>query len=282
MGSLTRLIYKTLEDTNREFVPQAHYPSSASFKYSDGTVIGPDILSQYLKHTGVKPSNPPDGPALLRMRMGDAAHVAIADALGKANVKACPESRFKMSVPGLRLPVSGRVDNLIELGGELEVVEVKSSQDNAMFGKGWGIADKGPKEDHILQVIAYLNCVPGLKRARFIYVARDNGGMLEFIVDRSGDSYSVNGKPVRELSWAGMVSRWAMLESLVAAKTAPEPDYRPWLNKDGKIMSVKTIKGVSYKTPWRVSYDAYRDYVWGNPENFKYSENAMHGLKPGE
>lgn len=282
MGRLASLIYKTLEETNREFVPQAHYPSSASFKYADGTTIGPDILSQYLKHTGVRPSNPPDGPSLLRMRLGDGAHTTIADALGKANVKACPEAKFKNAVPGLRLPISGRVDNLIELDGELEVIEVKSTGDQAMFGKGWGIESKGPKEDHQLQLICYLQNIPGLKRGRFLYVGRESGAMLEFVMERSGDTYAINGKPVKELSWAGIVARWAELENLVEAKTPPPPDYRPWLKKEGGIQAIKTIRGVASKTPWRVEYDPFRDHIWLDPANFKYSRNAAAGLKPGE
>lgn len=282
MSQLARLIYKTLEETNREFVPKAHYPSSAGFKYADGSVVGPDILSQYLKHTGVKPSNPPDGPAIMRMRLGDGTHTSIATTLAKANVKVMSEVAFKNAVPGLKLPVSGRVDNLIELDGDLEVVEVKSTQSNAMFGKGWGLQENGPKEDHILQVICYLQSIPGLKRGRFLYVARDTGQMLEFTMTKIGDSYFINGKPVKELSWAGIVARWSNLEAVVASGVAPEPEYRPWLNKDGEIMAFKTIKGEKFKTPWRVEYDAYRDFIWKNAANFKYTENFAHGLKAGE
>lgn len=283
MSSLIPLIHKTLEDTNKDFVPQAHYPSSAGFRYSDGSLVGPDILSQYLKFKGIRPSNPPDGPSLMRMKIGDGAHEAVAKVLAKAGIKSVSEVAFKCPIPGLRLPISGRVDSLAELkDGELEVIEVKSAQESGMFGKGWGIRDKGPKEDHILQVICYLNNVPGVKRGRFLYVARDTGSMLEFVIEKSGDSYSINGKPVRELSWSGIVKRWGEIEAAVDLNQPPPPDYRAWLNKNGDIMSVKTIKGLSYKTPWRIEYDSYRDYVWKNPDNFKYSENAKHGLKPGE
>lgn len=286
MNQLSNLILKTLESQNKDWVPKSHYPSSAGFKYADGAVVGPDILSQFLRWTGVKPSNPPDGPSIMKMRLGDATHKALADILAKAGINVLTETSFKRNVEGLVYPVSGRTDFLAEItAGELEVVEAKSSQDAQMFGKignGWTIRDTGPKPDHILQVICYLNCIPGLKRARILYVARDTGRMLEFIMERTGiDSYSVDGKTVPELSWAGIVARWSELENIVKLGIPPEPDYQAWINtKTGEVMDTKQIAGEKYKTHWRCTCDSYRDFIWRNPENFKYSFNANppHGV----
>jgi hypothetical protein len=280
MTNVSDLILDTLVKTSKDWQPRSHYPSSAGFVYSDGTVIGPDILSSFYKWTGVKPSNPADGPGILKMRLGDATHRALADALAKSGVRVLSETSFKVKPEGLEHEVSGRSDFLIELSGhDLEVVEAKSSQDSMMFGKvgnGWTIRDAGPKADHILQVICYLNCIPGLKRGRFLYVARDTGRMLEFIMERTGqDTYSIDGRPVRELSWSGIISRWAEVERVVKSGIAPAPDYHAWLNKDGEVMTKKTIKGEDFKTPWRVMYDGYRDLIWKNPENYKYSYNAI-------
>lgn len=276
MKEITSLIYKTLENSNRDWVPKSHYPSSAGFKYKDGTVVGPDILSSFLKWTGVKPSNPPDGPAIMRMRLGDGTHEQIAKLLGNSGIKVMSEVAFKTAVPGLRHQVSGRVDGLLELRpSQLEVLEVKSANEQAMFGKGWGIESNGPKEDHLLQVICYLNNVPGVQRGRILYMSRDTGSMLEYVVEKSGDSYAVDGRAVPELSWSGIVSRWAEIEAAVASGVAPAPDYRAWINEDtGNVMNVKQINGVKHKTHWRVLYDNYRDYTWKNPDNFKYSFNA--------
>ena len=142
------------------------------------------------------------------------------------------------------------------------------------------IKDTGPKADHILQVISYLNAIPGVKRGRFLYVARDTGRMLEFVIEKSGDTYAVDGVQVPELSWAGIIARWARLESILASGIAPAPDYKAWINeKTGEVMGVKTIKGEIYKTPWRVMYDDYRDLIWKDQKNFQYSFNASQGVQ---
>lgn len=284
MKQLSSLILKTLESQNKDWVPKSHYPSSAGFKYSDGTVIGPDMLSQFYKWTGAKPSNPPDGPSIMRMKLGDGSHGVLGNVLQKAGINVLAETSFKKNIDGLSHPVSGRTDFLAEFTtSELEVIEAKSSQDSQMFGKignGWTIRDTGPKPDHILQVICYLNCIPGIKRGRFLYIARDTGRMLEFVMERTGDdSYSIDGRTIPEISWAGIVARWVELENIVKSGVAPAPDYQAWINTNsGEVMEKKTIKGEEYKTPWRVTYDSYRDLIWKDPKNFQFSFNAKPPL----
>lgn len=279
---LSALILDTLVAQNKDWTPKAHYPSSASFQHPSGEVVGPDMLSQYLKWTGVKPTNPPDGPAILKMKLGNGTHETLAKILSHSGVKCMSETSFRVKVSGLQYEVSGRTDFLIEdSDGNLEVDEAKSSSDSAMFGKEWGegkfsINDLGPKDDHKLQVICYLNCIPGLKRGRFLYIARDTGRMLEYVMEKlPNDHYAIDGVGVHGLSWAGIVDRWAKLEAAVKSGVAPAPDYRAWINeKSGEVMKVKQIDGVKYKTHWRVLYDNYRDAIWRDPKNFKYSLNA--------
>lgn len=279
MNEVRDLILKTLVETNKEWTPTRHYPSSAGFKYSDGRIIGPDLLSQYLKWTGVKPSNPSDGEGLIKMKLGNGAHGVLAETLAQAGVKVLSETPFRVKPLGLDHEVSGRSDFLIELNNnELEVIEAKSSQDAMMFGTKYygGLIKEGPKEDHKLQVICYLNCIPGLKRGRFLYIARDTGRMLEYIMDRDGvDSYAIDGVHVPELSWAGIVARWVELERIVKSGIAPAPEYQAWINdKTGEVMAKKTINGNDYKTHWRVLYDGYKDRIWKDPSNYQYSFNA--------
>jgi len=274
------LIYKTLEQDNKQWVPKNHNPSSASFKYSDGRVIGKDMLSLYLKWTGVPPSNPITAKALLNMRMGDATHEALAKILAKAGIKAKSEVKGEGFVPGLKNKISYRVDGLCELDGNIEVLEVKSTTDDAMMSSGWGIIDTGPKEDHILQLVCYLNLEPGVKAGRLIYVSRDTGELLEYRIERDGDKYfySGSGAVIPEISFSGIVARWAELEKRLENQEMPEPEFRPWLNDDGEIMKVKQIKGKKYKTPWQCMYDSYKDYIWKNPANYKFTMNAQFEL----
>ena len=283
MGTVASLIYQTLEreDRARDRKPRGHYPSSAGFEYTSGRLIGPDILSQFHKWNGTPQSNPSDGMSLIKMRLGDGTHDQFAKVLAKAGVKALPEVPIKAVITGLKREMSGRCDELVEINGDLEVWEVKSSTKTAMFGFKPGAAcvqRDGPKDDAKLQKICYLNTIPGVRRGRFVYICRDSGEMLEYVMERvpGKDAYTIDSKPEPELSWAGIVQRWAHLEALLEDGTPPPPEYKAWLNeKTGEVQDIKTIDGVPYKTPWRVMYDPYRDLIWKDPRNAKHSLNAL-------
>lgn len=279
MKRIKTLVYDTLEKDNKSYVPTAHYPSSASFKFSSGELVGPDMLDQYLKWTGVTPSNPSDSPSLLRMKLGDGVHGVLAKIFSKCGLKVLTETAGRVQIEGLKYPISYRTDQLIEMDGELIVLEVKSSTEQQMFGKGWGIQDKGPKMDHILQVICYLQLVPMVKAAKLLYIARDTGRMIEYDITNHERGYAVDGKLIPELSWQGIIDRWVRLEKIVADKMQPEPEYKVWINeKTGEVMDKKTIKGEFFKSDWRALYSPYLDLVWKNPDNFKYTYNAQHVL----
>lgn len=273
--TIKKVIYDTIERENKSYTPTRHNPSSASFKYASGKTIGKDLLELYLKWKGTKPSNPITPQALLRMSLGNGAHDEIAKILAKAGIKAMSEVAGKSSIPGLKSQVSYRVDGLHELEGDLEVLEVKSSTDQAMFGHGWGIEDTGAKDDHILQVVCYLNLIPGVRRARLLYLSRDSGKMIEFVVTKgSGDYYRLDDKDIPEISFAGIIKRWEALETAVALNVKPDPDYKAWLNDSGEVMDVKQIKGRRYKTDWQVSYSSFRDLIWKDPDYYKFTYNA--------
>jgi hypothetical protein len=301
--NLTDLIYRTLENENKFKRQQtAHYPSSASYKFVDGTLVGPDLLMQYLKWKGVPPSNPSDAVGLLKMKLGDGAHKELARILNKAEgIRILTELPAKYLAPGLKKEISLRVDHLIENtllpatdGSRLFILEVKSSMQQQMFAKGWGIKTQGPKLDHLLQVICYIEIIPktvpgfsDLRSAKLLYVDRGTGGLLEFnIIKATSGHYSVfdsegkllpvlENQRVEQISFEGIISRWATLENLLEG-ASPIPEYRAWLNEStGEVMDTKTIKGQTYKTPWRVLYSEYKDYIWKNPANYQHSYNAL-------
>lgn len=273
---VSSLIYDTLEKDNNHWAPKAHYPSSASFKFSSGKLIGPDTLTSYLKWTGVKASNVSDGPGLLRMRLGDGTHNELAKILAKSGIKVLSEVGAKVKIDGLENLVSYRVDHLLEVEKIIEVLEVKSSQERQMFNPAYGIIRKGPKPDHLLQVICYLNLVPGVSRARLLYIDRSTGGMIEFVITKDGDKYFVDDKAVPELSWLGIVDRWKVLEAALKVKEEPKPEHLAWINdKTGEVMPKKSVNKEEFKTPWRVMYNDYRDHIWKDPKHREHSLNAI-------
>jgi hypothetical protein len=284
---ITPLIYKTLENENKQWSPVNHNPSSAGFVYSDGRVVGPDLLSSYYKWMGIKPTNPSDGKSILRMKLGDGTHMVLAQILAKAGIKAKSEVKGALEIQGLKHKMSYRVDQLYEVDNLLEVGEIKSTDDDAMFGNQYygGIKEEGVKPDHLLQVICYLNAEPGVKRGRIIYIARDSGEILEFVVEKlDGDRYAVDGKPVPELSFAGIVARWKELETALETKQPPTPSYHAWLKyaEDGSVESIikiKQINGKKYKSDWRTGFDNYADLIWKDPKNKPFSYNEIFRAK---
>lgn len=268
---IKNIIYDTLEADNKQWTPVNHNPSSASFKYSDGHIIGKDLLTLYYKWTNVPPSNPIGPGSLLRMRLGDGTHMILSQILAKAGIKAMSEVAGKFQHPNLKRPISYRVDGLHELKGDLEVLEVKSTTDQVLLGKGWGIRDTGPKDEHLLQVICYLNLVPGVKRSRLLYISRDSGEMVEFTVNKNiDDSYNVNDLKVPELSFSGIVDRWFKLEQHLESKIEPKPEFKVWLNEENELMPVKQIKGKKYKSDWEATYSPYLNKIYLDPKNYDF------------
>jgi hypothetical protein len=251
-------IYTVLKDSNKQWIPQNHNPSSASFKYPDGRIVGKDLLSLYYKWKGVPPSNPFSVESLLKFRLGDGAHEVLAKILSKAGIKHISEVAGKAQLPGLQKTISYRVDGLMEIDGNVEVLEVKSTDENQLLGRGWGIKDKGPKLEHIIQVLCYTNLVAGVKQARLLYIARDTGDMLEYIV----------GKEYEGVTFSGIVDRWRELERHLENNTVPLPEFKVWLNEDGEIMPVKQIKGQRYKSDWQAMYGDYKDMIYKDPKNY--------------
>lgn len=292
MKKILGVVYDTLERNRKDWTPKAHYPSSASFKFSDGRLIGPDLLNEYLKWTGVTASNPSNGASLLKMELGNAAHKGLEKILQKSGMEVMSEVAGKLQLKDLKSPISYRVDHLIEDENELAVLEVKSTMQQQMYSP-WGIQAKGPwatHPDHLLQVICYLEMVPGVKLGKLLYIDRGSGGMLEYNVNRLPASgfYSVsnsdatNAVVIPEVTWPGIIKRWKDLELAVASGKAPDPEYRAWINeKTGEVMPKKTIKGKEFKTNWRVLYSGYKDYIWKNPDYFKfsYNENPPKGVE---
>lgn len=274
MKEITKLVYDTLEKNDGVRIPSAHYPSSASFKYSSGEVIGPDLLNEYLKWTGTTPSNPAGPKGILKMRLGDGTHIVLQKILEKCGVKVLSEVSIKANIPGLKYPISGRVDQLIEIEGKLLALEIKSTTDQQMYGTKFykGIIDDGPKPDHLLQVLVYLKTFPGVTGGKLLYIARDTGAMIEFDVTLDGpDHLKVNGESVPELNWLGVIERWIELEAALEHKDIPFPEHLAWLNDKGEVMPVKTIKGKQLKTPWRTLYSSYKDLIWKDPKYIPFA-----------
>ena len=258
-----------------------HNPSSATAEIK-GKVEGACLRQLYYKATKVTESDPQDPTNKYAAFMGDAVHFAIQRQLQKSReVSFMPETKGKVLVDGLTKEVSYRLDGLVSSNSQIGGLEIKTTQGEALHSKFYGIKVKGPKLDHLLQVITYFNSFPGLSWFVLFYIARDDGYKLQFDITRDGNKYkvfSLDGKDlsylIEDVTFNSIVKRWATLEDRLKHKIIPKRDYRVWLKDDGTIQDTKQIKGEKFKSDWRCGYCSFKTKCWSEPDARENSYNA--------
>lgn len=244
-----------------------HYPSSASFKCDDGRVVGACLRQLYYRATKEPESADIETTGLLQMGFGDAIHVWIQGKLAKSkDIRITSESKGKVLLDELTRDVSYRLDGLVTYDGEHGGLEIKTTQSRAVSDKEYGIKAKGPKEDHLLQVITYMGIDPALKWFSLVYFGRDSAYRLEFHITREGDKFFVDGKEIKDLNFTGVKNRWIELETFIKDVKVPPRDYKVWLKPDGTIQETKTIKGKFFKSDFRCLYCSYAEKCWSEPD----------------
>jgi hypothetical protein len=259
----------------RKNYPYRHNPSSASIKVN-GKVEGQCLRKLYYKATKEEETNKTDFCGIMRMGFGDAIHYYLSQKFKKAEgMVYADEVGTKFNVDELTQQVSYRMDGLISMDGSIGGCELKTVQGQAITGKGWGIKAKGPKLDHLLQIICYFKADKNLKWFSLIYVARDNAYPIEFSItyDHDKDVISVNGKAVDGATYKGILARWVELEDCLKKGIAPPRDFKVWLKDDGTIQATKQIKGVMYKSDFHCNYCPFKDKCWKEKDAIHYSLN---------
>lgn len=244
-----------------------HYPSSASIKLADGSVVGACLRQLYYRATKEPVTEQTDPTGLMQMGFGDAIHGWIQNKLAKSKeIRITSESKGKILLDTLTHEVSYRLDGLVTYDDEHGGLELKTTQSRAVSDKDWGIKAKGPKKDHLLQVISYMGLDPALKWFALVYVGRDTAYRLEYHITREGDTFFLDGKEIKDLNFYGILNRWRELETFMASSTLPPRDYKVWLKPDGSIQETKTIKGVYHKSDFRCLYCPYSNKCWSEPD----------------
>lgn len=250
-----------------------HNPSSASFVYASGKVVGACLRQLYYKAKKVASSNPEDLTGILQMGFGDAIHTWFLGKLAKSKkVQITTESAGKVHIDPLAREVSYRLDGLVDNQGERGWLELKTKQSFAVQR----LFKEDISADNLLQGISYFGANPGLSFGNFITVGRDTALRLEHQVTRKEDRYFVQGvlpyspiKEIPELSFEGVKKRWAELEVCLKTDTVPNRDYKVVFNEDGQIVAKRQKKCVEYKSDWRCLYCSYKDHCWSQPDKNK-------------
>ena len=248
--NLIKLIDQELEKkslTRRASI--AHYPSSASIIGPiDGTVTGDCLRKQYykFKHPELTESVPIGN--IWKMELGNSAHSAVADILSKAGLQVKTEVSGEATIPGLKLPIRYRMDNVIIFeDGHSEGLEIKTTYS---YSTEYIRKSNRPKLEHHLQANIY--CVlNNFSKFHIVYIDRG-----------SGERYAFEIKPDQNM-FTNTVSRWNTLEEYLDKNELPPRDFNLFINpKTGTMMKEKTVKKVTTKSDWQCLYCSFKKSCW--------------------
>lgn len=248
-----------------------HYPSSASFRKSDGSVVGACLRAAYYKATGVVETDTRDLTNYLQAGFGNSIHDWLTDKLNKSpKIKVEAEAKGSYSVEGLNKEISFRLDGLVSHNGELGGLEIKTVQS---YGLQHMLKEGGPKEDHLLQILSYFATNEAIRWFCLLYVARDSGYRAEFHLWKNPETeeFMVEGifpqskpKPVKELTFEGVVKRWKEYEGFLERQELPPRDFKA-VFRDGQVVDRRIKNHVEYQTDFKCRYCSYKTHCWTSP-----------------
>lgn len=265
MLNLVNLLYGHWEKPRAEREhSQSHYPSGVA-AIVDGKHMGKCRRQLWYQHKGEVQSDPPDAVAFAKMEMGDAFHDmysgVLEQELKERGAVVRREVAVKFEVPGLKLPMSGRIDTIFTIDTEDGVrqygVEWKST-----YGQGIRSIQKGDmKEDHIFQCLCYLeNPVEKLDGMYLIYIAKDSGYLYGFHLFKQDGEVRVQFQNsdtggTCALRWEHVLEGLKSVEEGLDSKTPPPPDYKPKITSEGQI--------ADRNGDWQCRYCSYARLCWG-------------------
>lgn len=260
------------KDTYYKDRPFKHYPSSASCVKPDGSVAGACLRQLYWKATKEPVTNPWRLAGVLQRGFGDAIHTWLFGKLkGLPHLNLVVEAAGKLKVDELSREVSYRMDGLVNIEGKSGGCELKTTQARSIDKMA---EEGGPKDAHILQVFDYMAANPAMVFFSLIYVARDSGMHVEYLIERDGKDFwltqvfPTQGQRmlITTLSVAAVTARRKELEMAVDNKALPPRDFSVFLNKDGDVQYMRQKAGEKYKSDWQCLYCDYQKKCWGSPD----------------
>lgn len=242
-------ILKKERDADQRLGEQpAWYPSS----------IGGCERAAVLSRAG-EPKRDIDAITLRKFWIGSELHQSLQEKLevAMAEEKGVKFLGHELSVKDDEFHIAGKVDTLVQVDGDIEVWEYKTASSRSFSYSDF------PKEDHVLQVGVYLTFpatpkptkgvhdeqvalfkYPLPKRARLIYLSKDDARVEEFVIDPA--SATVGDVPIHEAVRSLLTSLEAGFQAYKKDGTLPPPT---------PLYVDKIVKGkVELKQNWRVTY----------------------------
>lgn len=295
--NIVDLIYQEFDDRNeKRDRKMRHYPSSMSWEGENGEFIGKCRRAVYYAMTGAERTNPIEPTALFKMQMGTDIHERLNEILTSALSKSQDgikhirlktldkksvvqyddgievemidlgdEQYFLWQNENLKLPFSGYIDKVFEIEFESGETYRIAMEWKSTYGFGANMVKKeGPKEDHLLQAISYLeqNVIP-IDALWLVYVARDSGYLFGWLLRKEDGVYygynvSSGATFMIKYNLEGIERALGKLEQHIDEGKLPDRDYEA---------VVEEKEGVSYlhqkKSDWHCRYCDFKDLCYG-------------------
>lgn len=232
---------------------KSHHPSGAN----------KCIRQMYYDWSNTPVSNYRVATDIWRMNLGSWMHKMFAHYLREMGEEVVDEVEMTLTDPRLKFPIHGYLDNIIEIGGELYGIELKT-----VFGQGGkSIQLSGkPREDDATQAKIYL-VANDLKGFFVDYLARDSFYRTEFDI--------VMTNTEKEVFKNRIVSKFEALENYVDQKRIPDREYQA-IVCDGMLIGNKQHKLIKYKSDWQCMYCVYREHCYAE----EIADFGMHLPEP--
>jgi hypothetical protein len=278
------------------------YPTSASCRDTKGELHGACLRAVAYDHYSTGKSNPYSPETMYTFELGrqiESMYIEIFKRMGLFVA-----DHIKFYNPDFH--VSGELDVVLREAPGSPIIyglEVKTS-----YGDYFKMAQitgrpgvpAAPKEEHVMQVMMYLDNFPKLPYFKLIYLGRDKFDRTEYtirLVEVNGDKLAeithLDGHTVVDpgLSIARIYNRYKDLRAYINKKELPPRDYRPTMTLEemqadlaaGKLTKTKMKsfeKGEIKTADWRCRYCNHKSLCRVMPE--EKVENFMDRFKVGE
>lgn len=226
-----------------------HYPSSAL-----------DCQRKlFYAWKGTPGTNPPDATGHIKMAIGDLIHdmtMGYFKQSGKI-MKLQEEVANRKTIPGLKYPISYRVDGIGYEDGNKIGIEIKSSH-------GRSISDmkkNGPKDTHLAQCCVYM-WLEEMDHLYLIGIARDSAYRTQSILTfNDAGEICADGRVYPKITFAQLVQDWKDLETALEFDAIPQRGFMVAI-ANGEIKDQYQKDKVIYKTDWHCTYCNYQKMCW--------------------
>lgn len=301
-GLLSRIDEHLTNPLNIESRDKHFYPTSASCEGDDGILRGACNRAVAYDYMGVGKSNPYSSDTMYTFGVGKHIELMLVEWFKEMGIFAGHNIKF--------------FNPYYHLSGELDVVLRESPGSDILYGveiktsygdyfklstiTGRPGVPPAPKDEHIMQVMLYLDNFPSLKYFVLIYIGRDKFDRTEYTIrlkEINGDFYPEivypNGSSRIDMNFslANTYNRYKDLMNHLKKKRLPARDYRPTMTQKemdeefaaGRVTKNKMKafeKGEIKTADWRCRYCSHKDLCRAMPAGTV--PNFMERLNSGE